>query len=179
LWSLPALQPFSGIVTLEVTVSKALATYLKDHMAGAVHAIETLKTMRDRQKNTPLGDFADKLLPQVEQDRQTLKDLAEKAVGESGSTKEVVTWFAEKASRLKLTHESNYSLGTFEALEFLEIGIYGKSALWRALEVAAATHPCLQGIDFKHLVARAEEQRRLVEDRRLGVAPRALQAEAA
>ena len=157
----------------------SLGTYLHDHLAGAVHAIEILKTMRDRQDNTPLGDFAAKLLVEVEADRETLSNLAGRIGSGSNTMKEMATWLAERASRLKLTHESNHSLGAFEALEFLEIGIHGKWALWRALDVAAAADSRLNDMDFKQLAARAEAQRLLVDERRLETARRALQPDAA
>jgi ketol-acid reductoisomerase len=54
-------------------MSEPLVTYLHDHLAGSVHAIETLKMMRDRHKNVPLGEFARELLNEIEQDRETLK----------------------------------------------------------------------------------------------------------
>ena len=107
-------------------MSEALITYIHDHLAGAMHAVETLKTMRDRHKGSPLADFATRLLTEVEADRETLRIIAEKAGSKGESVKEVATWIAERASRLKLRHESTRSLGTFEALEFLEIGIHGK-----------------------------------------------------
>ena len=91
-------------------MGNSLETYLHDHLAGAVHAIETLKTMRDRQNNTPLGDFAAKLLVEVEADRETLRQLTERIGSGSNTMKEMATWLAERASRLKLTHESNHSL---------------------------------------------------------------------
>ena len=47
--------------------------------------------------------------------------------------KEWGPWLAETVSRLKLKHRSADGLGTFEALEFLVVGIHGK----RALEVIA------------------------------------------
>lgn len=158
-------------------MSDPLATYLHDHLAGAVHAIETLKAMRDRQAGTPLADFAATLLIEVEADRETLRNLAETTGAGPSTLKETASWLAERASRLKLTHTSNYSLGTFEALEFLELGIHGKWALWCALDVAAATDPRLKGIDFRQLASRAEIQRALVDARRLEVARRALQPE--
>jgi hypothetical protein len=79
---------------------------------------------------------------------------------------------------LKLRHESAHSLGAFEALEFIEIGIYGKWTLWRALDVAAAVDPRLKGFDFKKLEQRAEEQRLDVDRRRLEIAGQALTGDA-
>ena len=46
--------------------------------------------------------------------------------GTPGGVKEWGAWLAEKVSRFKLKHGSADGLGTFEALEFLVIGIHGK-----------------------------------------------------
>jgi len=61
-------------------------------------------------------------------------------------------------------------LGTFEALEFLELGIHGKWALWRALATVAVSDTRLRGLDYEQLAARAEAQRASVEERRLEIA---------
>ncbi len=50
----------------------ALPTYLQDHLAGALHAIELLKSMRDHYAGEPLGTFAAEVLAQVEADRVVL-----------------------------------------------------------------------------------------------------------
>ena len=53
----------------------------------------------------------------------------------SGSNvfKEAAAWLTEKASSLKLGASSSGDFGTFEALEFLSLGIQGKLSLWAAL----------------------------------------------
>jgi hypothetical protein len=61
-------------------------------------------------------------------------------------------------------------------LEFLELGIHGKWALWRALGAVAPNDPRLQGNDFEHLAERARTQRGQVEERRLEAARSALRA---
>jgi hypothetical protein len=53
-------------------MSDSLTTYLEDHLAGAVHAIEVLKVMRDDRHGQPLGSFATELLVEVEADRDVL-----------------------------------------------------------------------------------------------------------
>jgi hypothetical protein len=151
-----------------------LATYLADHLAGSMHAIELLKNLRDEHKSDPLGQFAAVLLVDIEADRDVLKRIAERAGASSSGLKEMTAWLGEKVSRLKLRHETGDGLGTFEALEFLELGIHGKWALWRALAAVAPADARLQGTDYEHLVARAEAQRATVEERRLEVARRAL-----
>src|SRR5690349_25156235 len=103
----------------------ALPTYLQDHLAGALHAIELLRAMRNHFSEEPLGQFADQMLAEVEADREVLARLTERLGGTPGGMKEWGAWLVEKVSRLKLKHGSNDGLGTFEALEFLVIGIHG------------------------------------------------------
>ncbi|HEV7512030.1 MAG TPA: hypothetical protein VGO27_10040 [Candidatus Acidoferrum sp.] len=150
--------------------SDALTTYLQDHLAGALHAIELLKAMRDHFAEKPLGTFARELLAEVESDRDVLAGLTKRVSGTAGGMKEWGAWLAEKVSRLKLKHGSADGLGTFEALEFLAIGIHGKRALWRAMEVVRASDSRLQSIDFTSLIARAEDQHQKVEELRLACA---------
>jgi hypothetical protein len=148
----------------------ALTTYLQDHLAGALHAIELLKAMREHFPGQPLGIFAGELLSEVETDRDVLANLTKRLGGTVGGMKEWAAWLTEKVSRLKLKHGSADGLGTFEALEFLVIGIHGKRALWRAMEAVAPNDPRLHDIDFAKLIARAENQHQRVEERRLACA---------
>jgi|HubBroStandDraft_4_1064222.scaffolds.fasta_scaffold399034_1 hypothetical protein len=155
-------------------MSEALATYLQDHLAGSVHAVGLLEFMRDEHAGEPLGQFASDLLTEIESDREVLRRLAEGVGSGASASKELGAWFGERLSRIKLHHHTDDGLGTFEALEFLELGIGGKLALWRALGAAAPTDARLKGIDFEHLAARAEFQQSQVEERRLEAAQVAL-----
>jgi hypothetical protein len=156
-------------------MSDPLATYLHDHMGGAKAAIDLLEAMRDRQKDKLLSDFAAHLLTEVQADRETLRRLAETAGGASGVLKELTGWLAEKVTRLKLGQGSADSFGTFEALEFLALGVRGKMGMWQALDVAAPLDARLSGYDFKQLAARDEVQYQLVEQQRLRAAKAALE----
>jgi hypothetical protein len=151
-----------------------LATYLADHLAGSVHAIEVLKAMKEQHSTDPLGEFAEDILKEVEADRAILQSLAERVGTGSSSVKEIAAWISEKISRLKLRQSSKYDLGTFEALEFLVLGIHGKLVLWNVLAVLAPTDSRLNNLDFKHLADRAEIQRDQVDQRRLQIAREAL-----
>jgi len=129
--------------------------------------------MQDHFAGESLGIFASQILAEVEADRDILARLtegAEGAGGSAGGVKEWGAWLAEKVSRLKLKHGSEGGLGTFEALEFLVIGIHGKCALWRAMAVVASFDSRFQGINFGELTARAESQYQRVEERRLACA---------
>jgi hypothetical protein len=154
-------------------MSDPLTIYLNDHMAGAGVAIDLLKTMKERHDDTSLSQFAASILVEVEEDEETLRNA--KNIG-SGSNvfKEAAAWLAEKASRLKLGASSSGDFGTFEALEFLSLGIQGKLSLWAALQLVSESDARLSVLDFEKLIARAKTQYGRVEERRLSVAANAL-----
>jgi hypothetical protein len=130
----------------------SLAIYLHDHLAGAALAVDMLEAMRDRQKGETLGDFAVVLLVEIEADRSVLKGLADGVGDGSSQLKEASAWLSEKVSRFKLGC-GLHSLGTFEALEFLALGIMGKLSLWTALAAVAPLDERLQTMDFDRLIA--------------------------
>jgi hypothetical protein len=154
-------------------MTDTLATYLHDHLAGAEHALETLRNIRERHANEPLGQFAAELHSDIDADRNVLRDLAERTGAGSSKVKEVGAWVSEKLSRIKLNDSAN-GFGTFEALEFVELGIRGKRLLWIVLSEAAADDERLQGLDYAKLVERAETQEIQVEKRRLQLGRAAL-----
>src|ERR1700722_1915841 len=103
-------------------MSDPLVTYLADHLAGSMHAIELVKNMRDEHRNGSLREFCENLLTEIERDREVLEQLAKQAGGGPSPTKELVAWAGEKLSRLKLRQRDSDGLGTFEALQHLELG---------------------------------------------------------
>lgn len=130
--------------------------------------------MRDKHTGEELGQFAANLLVEIETDRDTLRQIAERVGAGASTLKELTAWVGEKVSRLKPRHDAGNGLGTFEALEFLALGIHGKLALWRAFAAVAPSDPQLAGMDFEQLAARAETQHAEVEQRRLEAAYTAL-----
>src|ERR1051326_2666845 len=94
----------------------ALPTYLQDHLAGALHAIEVLKAMRNHFSEEPLGHFADQMLAEVEADREVLARLTERLGGTPGGMKEWGAWLPDKVSWLNLTHGPSSGLGPLSAL---------------------------------------------------------------
>jgi hypothetical protein len=155
-------------------MSDPLQTYLADHLAGAVHAIELLKNLQDKYRNETLGHFAHRLLSAIDADKTVLEDLA-KQVGKGPSVvKDAISWAGEKFGRVKLRHDDEESLGTFQALETLSLGIQGKLALWRALGVVATADERLRGPDYAALSRRAQDQYEEVDQKRMELAPKAL-----
>lgn len=159
-------------------MSDPLATYLQDHLAGAELAIEMLRALAEEHQDTPLGPFAAGLVREIEQDRATLHQLADRVGEGSSPLKDATAWVGEKLSRLKLHSKVSGPLGTLEALETLGLGILGKAALWRALDQIAASDARLQGVDYADLTGRALAQHGQVEARRLDAARAALRAAA-
>ena len=155
-------------------MSDPLAIYLNDHMAGAGVAIDLLKTMKERHDDAALSQFAACLLVEDEEDEETLRCIAKNIGSGPNVFKEAAAWLAEKASRLKLGASSSGDFGTFEALEFLSLGIQGKLSLWMALKVVAVSDARLTVPDFEKLIVRAKTQYGRVEERRLSLAANSL-----
>ncbi|MGB7498216.1 MAG: hypothetical protein WBR26_24895 [Candidatus Acidiferrum sp.] len=147
-----------------------LISYLHDHLAGASYAIDLIESLRDHYNQEPLGQFAAQLHREITEDRDTLTAMAQRFGTGSSSLKDGAAWLSEKASKVKLQHSDPSGLGTFEALEFLQIGIYGKLALWRALSAISGGEVRLTGFDFDDLQSRAQKQIASVEQHRLAEA---------
>jgi hypothetical protein len=157
-------------------MSDPLTTYIHDHLAGAVTAIDLLEAMRDRHVGHPLGRFAAQLLAEIEADHKVLQGLAARLGAGPNVLKGATAWLGEKVSRFKLGRRAAGDLGTFQSLEVLALGILGKLSLWRALGVMAVADARLGGTDFNQLAARAQAQHARVEEQRLAIAWTALRA---
>ena len=159
--------------------TEPLATYLQDHLAGAASAIELLEMLRDQHVGESVGDLAAKLVTEVESDRKVLEALAQRIAEGSSLLKDATGWLGAKISQLKLGRQTAGTLGTFQALETLALGVLGKLALWRALLEVAPSDARLSGVDFQALAERAHAQHAHVEGQRLALARTALRDSAA
>jgi hypothetical protein len=152
----------------------SLATYLNDHLAGAMFATELLEHMREAHADGPLGRVASKLLDEIRDDRTVLQEIRDQAGGDPTALKEASAWLAEKAARLKLRLRGAVELGEFEAMEALCLGILGKYKLWTALAQIVPAVPQLARFDFGQLADRALAQHDELEAYRLQAAKTAL-----
>ena len=150
---------------------KKLATYLNDHLAGSVAAVELLDHLVKTHQGKPLEKFFRDLRSDVVADQDVLRKLLQRFAGESAILK-ATAWLVEKFGRvkIKLAGEKIGEMGLLEALEVLELGITGKQLLWRALNAALGTSPLMRGADLGKLEERAIEQLERVETLRLGTA---------
>lgn len=149
-----------------------LNSYLNDHLAGSVGALELLDRLVDTYQGKPLERFFSDLRDEIETDQETLKDLIAKLGEKESTVQKAGAWIVEKLSRAKiqLSERRDGEMGLFLALEGLALGIHGKRSLWRALAAASQTAPHLRGLDYARLERRAVEQHDLVEAKRLEVA---------
>ena len=166
-------MPLQVIVDLLV---KVLASYLNDHLAGSVAAIELLDHLIKEQKGQRLEKFLVDLRNDVRADQEVLQNLIGQLDLEESSIRKVGAWIVEKIGRAKITlsGDSAGELGLLQALEALALGITGKKLLWRSLGTVEAELSPLQGVDLSRLEQRAADQFERVEKERLHLSREAL-----
>ena len=153
-----------------------VATYLNDHLAGAVVALELLEYLEKAHPGTATARFAAGLRADIAADRQELVDLMGRLHASASAPRKAAAWLAEKMTELKLRVDdpAGGALRCLEVLDAVSVGIEGKRLLWRALAAAAADTPALRGPDYGCLEQRAQEQRQRAEPVRLEAARAAL-----
>ena len=149
-----------------------LNSYLNDHLAGSVGALELLDRLIEIYTEKPLEGFFRDLRDEIEADQEILKNLIASLGQEESTVRKAGAWVVEKLSRAKIQpgETEKGEMGLFLALEGLALGITGKRALWRALAAASATIPQLRPLDYGTLENRAVEQHDRVEAKRLEIA---------
>jgi len=154
--------------------SGALETYLHDHLAGSVAAVEMVERAIAENEGDRLAVVLAQVLADIREDQEVLRRLlAGLGAGES-PLKKAGAWLMEKAGRLKLGDTGEAAIQRFEMLEALSLGILGKLALWRALQRVADRHPALREVDLAAMERRALEQHQRIEGYRLEAAREAL-----
>lgn len=152
-----------------------LATYLNDHLAGSVGALELIEHLAKKFSESNLEAFFAELHADVSQDQEVLRDLIRTFDANESVVKKAGAWVAEKFGRAKFGIGENETsgIGLLQALEGLVLGITGKQLLWRSLATASTLTPQLRGPDYAALEKRAVEQRDRVEKKRLAAASEA------
>ena len=155
-----------------------LATYLNDHLAGSVVAVELMQSLESSHENTPVATFVRELRGDIEADQKQLQRLMSSLEITESRTRKASAWLTEELTALKLRFDDSEdgNLRLFESFEALSLGIEGKQSLWRALSAAAEISPELRILDYGVLQQRAQEQRDRVESKRIEVARKILAA---
>jgi vacuolar-type H+-ATPase subunit I/STV1 len=156
--------------------AESLTTYLNDHLAGSVGALEMLEHLIKLHEKKDREPFYRRLRAEVEEDQKVLQNLLEKVGGRESRVRKAAAWMSEKLgeAKLALDDRGDNQLRILEALETVALGIQGKLLLWRALGSVSATRPALRAVDFGQLERRARQQFEQVDTERLLVARTAL-----
>jgi hypothetical protein len=151
-----------------------IATYLNDHLAGSLIAVEILEHL-EAEASDLMPDLG-ALKSDIQADRDQLRTLMDRLGITESRVRKVTSWIAEQVTEAKFEadDETRGTLRRLERLEALAVGIDGKAALWRALNAAAEVAPELRVLDYEHLTERAQKQRSRVEVWRLQAARFAL-----
>ena len=152
-----------------------LHTYLNDHLAGSVAAIELLDDLIEHHSEDRFGKIFRDLRDEIEADQETLRDLIRKLGAKESAVRKAGAWLAEKFSRVKIG-DADDSAELLQVLEGLALGISGKQLLWRSLAATEANFPALQGSDFSELEKRAHDQFERVEGLRMQMVREAFRA---
>jgi len=146
---------------------KNLDSYLNDHFAGSVSALEVIAHWAEAHKGERLGSFFVEIEREIKADQETLRDVMRNLGVEESKVRQVGAWAAEKIGRARLiiAGDEPGSLGLVLTLEGLIMGVTGKKLLWVALE--AAKLPRLNSYKFEQLQRRAEQQVERIEAERI------------
>jgi hypothetical protein len=144
-----------------------LSTYLNDHYAASVGAVELARRSAGANRGTALGKALGRLAVEIEEDRSSLRAIMDELSVGIDPTKVAGAWLAEKFGRLKLNGSLiSYSpLSRLEELEILALGVEGKLRLWRTL--ARRTDGGPKGANLRALLARARSQLERLEQYRM------------
>lgn len=110
---------------LSTSDMKNLSTYLNDHLAGSVAALELLDRLVETYDGEPLARFFHKLRREIGGDKAILQKLIQKLGVEESKTRKAAGWMVEKLSRPKipLSKAEESEMGLLLALEALALGI--------------------------------------------------------
>jgi hypothetical protein len=146
---------------------KDLDSYLNDHLAGSISALELIAHWVKVHKGEPLGRFFVATEREIKADQDTLRDVMRTVGVEESKVRQAGAWAAEKVgrARLMIAGDEQGSLGLVLTLEGLIMGVTGKKLMWRAL--AAAKLPRLKSYNFEEPQRRAEQQIERLEAERI------------
>jgi hypothetical protein len=149
-----------------------IALYVQDHLALSLGGVRLAERALGENRDTPFGEFLARLLPELREDRETLKALATALGGARSTVKEALVFAGELVGRLKSNGRLlGYSpLSRVWELEGLMAGTESRRGLWRLLARAQKSDARLKAFDFARLEARARGHREELEKLRLEAA---------
>jgi hypothetical protein len=146
---------------------KDLDSYLNDHLAGSISALEVIDHWAEAHKGESLGSFFVQTKKEIKADQETLRGIMRILGVDESKVRKAGAWAAEKVGRARLiiAGDEPGSLGLVLTLEGLIMGVTGKKLMWVSL--AAAKLPPLNAYNFEQLQRRAEQQVERIEAERI------------
>lgn len=161
-------------------MDQELERYLNDHLAGSSGALLLIDEIAEKSDYSDAKAFFRELKGKVEADRSLLGELQKSIDKEPSAILKAAGNIAARVGGLKLMWEGIKpgSLGMFEALEMLALGVQGKRLLWLALQEIQPWFPEWSEYDFTDLELEAVRQRDGIERWRIVAAKESLISEA-
>ena len=152
--------------------AEILTTYLNDHLAGSVAALQLVDRLVAWSRGTEGEKIFTVLRAEIEKDQEVVEQLLATMGAKPSKVRKAAAWLTEKIGEAKLEVDDGGTgqLRLLEALEALGLGIQGKLGLWRALGTASPQTLKLDHLDLATLERRARDQFERVEAQRLRVA---------
>ena len=149
---------------------KVLATYLRDHLAGADTAIHMVRGLRDAYQGGPEGALFESLYEQFREDRGVVEGILAELGYTSRSAKRLAGRATGSALRVVAGGRPG-DLSLFRTLEALAIGVQSKRCLWRAAQALVALRHPPGRRSFDELEADAIRQWETIERHRRSLVP--------
>ena len=159
------------------TEQDLLGVYLNDHLAGATGGLELVRRMAASAKpGTETDAVMKRLVGEIRADRSALIAMMAALGVKIRGYKVFAAWAGEKAGRLKPNGHllSRSPLSNLEETEMLRLGVEGKAAGWRTLQVVAQRDHRLDAGQLDELLARATRQSDALESLRVSIAEHVL-----
>ncbi len=110
-------------------------SYLNDHLAGSVIALNLIAHWAEAHKGKPVGNFFLETGKEIKADQNILRDVMLVLGIEESKMRKAGAWAAEKVGRARLiiAGDEPGRLGLVLTLEGLMMGVTGKKCMWRTL----------------------------------------------
>jgi hypothetical protein len=148
---------------------RALAAYLREHLAGADAAIKVVEHLRLTHAGSQEGRLFASLFDEFREEREVVRLLLEQ-VGASPLSAKRPAGQANAPLLLSASNGERGDMSLFRTLESLAIGVQGKRCLWRTLQAVLGDQAIPSARSLAGLEAMAVRQWDAIEERRQALA---------
>ena len=137
-----------------------LATYLRDHRAGAAGGLSLFQRSSRANAGTQLGRLLEQLTQEIVEDCASLEEIMDSFGVQQHWLKSATAPVAERVGRLKLNRHllRRSPLSPVIELEMLIAGVETKRNGWRSLQAVADDYDQLDPARLTELIERASNQ---------------------